>query len=283
MEAAKLEATPIKEISLEAASTCKMEGDVSMDAAKLEATPIKEISKGTPRGFMVRACVLRKIESEETRDGRPEKRTVLYLEDKTGKIRAVGRGEKVVERFEEVKESTVYEVSGVEVEHEKPDKHFPAFSKFYLSLTKETTIKPLMNVARPYHFVDIASLTNERDVRDVFGVITKVFDACGGRRDIVLMDSSNAVVVLTLWGEMVDFPVEVDSVLAVQLACITDYYGVNLGTYEGTYLEVVGPEHPEAAQAKELKEWYQRRDDDSAPPIEISFRFEERTREPLWP
>lgn len=261
-----------------------------MEATKLDSTPIKEISMQTPPGFMVRAWVLRKVESEVTKDGRPVKRTTLYLEDETAKIRAVGFGGRVAACCEKVEELTVYEVSGVHVFVDKESKHFPAVSEFSLKLNEEMTIKPLMNVPRRYNFVGIASLPNERDLFDVLGVVTNVYGeiVCGPnltkkKRDIVLMDSSNAWVFLALWGEMVDFPVEVDSVLAVQLACITDYYGVNLGTYEGTYLEVVGPEHPEAAQAKELKEWYQRRDDDSAPPIEISFRFEERTREPLWP
>lgn len=254
-----------------------------MEATKLDSTPIKEISMQTPPGFMVRAWVLRKVESEVTKDGRPVKRTTLYLEDETGKIIAVGFGSGVAARCEEVKELTVYEVSGVHVFVDKESKHFPAVSEFSLKLNEEMTIKPLMNVPRRYNFVDIASLPNERDLRDVLGVITKVFDAYEDRRDIALMDRSNAVVALTLWHEMVDFPVEVGSVLAVQLAYINDFYDVNLGNCEWTCLEVVGPEHPEAAKARELLEWYQRVDHDTTPPTVISRSFEKHTGEPLWP
>lgn len=256
-----------------------------MEATKLDSTPIKEISMQTPPGFMVRAWVLRKVESEVTKDGRPVKRTTLYLEDETGKIIAVGFGNGVAARCEEVKELTVYEVSGVHVFEDNPNKRFRAVSKFSLELTQETTIKPLKKVQRQYNFVDIASLQKERDLFDVLGVITNVYDPidCGTnltkkKRRIVLMDSSNASVVLTLWKNMVDFPVEVGSVLAVQLAYIDGRYGVKLDTCEWTCLEVVGPEHPEAAKARELLEWYQRRDHDSAPPTEIS-----QSGEPLLP
>lgn len=263
-----------------------------MEATKLDSTPIKEISMQTPPGFMVRAWVLRKVQSTE------DKRTTLYLEDETGKIRAVGFGEEVAARCKTVEELTVYEVSGVHVFVDKESKHFPAVSEFSLKLNEEMTIKPLMNVPRRYNFVDIASLPNERDLRDVLGVITKVFDAYKDRRDIALMDRSNAVVALTLWHEMVDFPVEVGSVLAVQLAYINDFYDVNLGTCEWTYLEVLyapPPEagkaeellecskRPEVGKAKELFEWYQSRDHDRAPPTEISRSFEQRTGKPLWP
>lgn len=258
-----------------------------MEATKLDSTPIKEISMQTPPGFMVRAWVLRKVQSTE------DKRTTLYLEDETGKIRAVGFGEEVAARCKTVEELTEYEVSGVHVFVDKESKHFPAVSAFSLKLNEETTIEPLMNVPRRYNFVDIASLPNERDLRDVLGVITKVFDAYEDRRDIALMDRSNAVVALTLWHEMVDFDVEVGSVLAVQLAYIDGRYGVKLDTCEWTCLEVVDTElpeagedeellkwyqRPEAAKARELLEWYQRRDHDSAPPTEIS-----QSGEPLLP
>lgn len=252
--------------------------------------PINEISLATPPGSVIRVRVLTTvIDGDQMR---------LYLEDDSGKIRAVGSsGRGVMNLMDLVGASfrpqvqwtgrtsglvgTECLVTGLKVTTDRSDMHFPSASEFSLELTEDTTFKPLRMVERRYNFQPIAELQNNRDLVDVLGIIRSVkeINPFTSSRDIILVDSSRGVVVLTLWREQAEqFCPEVGSVLAVQLAYTWTYYDFNLTTSEWTSLEL-NPEIPEAAA---LTEWYEHEGQSMGDPIVISKAFEIRTGEALW-
>lgn len=204
----------------------------------------------------------------------------MDLKDETGEIRATAFREQVDKFYDMIEIDKVYYISKCQL---KPaNKQYSTLKNDYeMTFTADTIIQPCMDDSASsipsiqYNFVPISSIANMEPnaIVDVIGVVKTVSELqnftsrASGRdlqkRDVTLVDSSNAAIQLTLWGEKATtFDQYSQPVVAIKSAKVTEYNGGK--TLSGGVMK----ENPESDESYKLRRWF---DEGNAENISVSI------------
>ncbi|XP_050301275.1 replication protein A 70 kDa DNA-binding subunit [Anthonomus grandis grandis] len=193
------------------------------------------------------------------------------LIDESGEIRCTAFREMVDKFFPMIEVDKVYYISKCQL---KPaNKQYSSLKNDYeMSVTSETVIEeclddPMEKLQTRYEFVPISQIANiEKDQTiDVIGVAKhtselQTFQAkTTGRelkkRDVQLIDQSNTVVSLTLWGTQAEnFDGSGNPVIALKSARVGEFGGgKQISTISSTVMKI----NPEIKECYQLKGWYE--------------------------
>lgn len=188
--------------------------------------------------------------------------------DESGEIRATGFNEQVDAFYSKLEVGKVYYVSNCRVNAAK--KQFSTTNNDYeLAFDRTTQVEPCLSGAdeipiAKYEFVPLDELMNvaPNSNADVIGVLQHVADVSEittkkgdqlSKRDITLVDDTGFSVRCTIWGATAtNFNTELDKVIAIKGAKVSDFNGRSLSMFNSSSL-MVDPEIPEGFA---LQGWY---------------------------
>lgn len=192
------------------------------------------------------------------------------LQDDTSEIRVTAFKEQAKLLFDTVQMGQVYIVSKPQVK--QANKRFSTLPhEFELTVGDDTLVTagddndlscpqmqyrfvPLREIqnAEPDSFVDIVAVVHR--VGDVVTIIQKATQKELKKRDVTLVDDSQAEIVLTLWArEAEDFAAEVGTSLILKKGKVSGFNGRSLNASVGCSMQL-NPVHPEAGRQKD---WYE--------------------------
>ena len=193
----------------------------------------------------------------------------MDLADETGEIRLTGFKEQCDKFYDMIEVDKVYYISRCQLK--SANKQYSTLKNDYeMTMNNETEIMECTeSCALPeiqYNFVEIQSIANAEDksIIDVLGVAKSATETVQlkskstGRdlvkRDVTIVDKSNAAVVLTLWGDEAEkFPQFENPVVLLKGARVTEFGGgKTLGMIGGTVLK----KNPDIEEAHALRSWY---------------------------
>ncbi|XP_049768899.1 replication protein A 70 kDa DNA-binding subunit-like isoform X2 [Schistocerca cancellata] len=205
------------------------------------------------------------IYSNKSREG---KRFYMEFVDKSGEILATAFDEQCHKFYSLIEEERVYSVSKCRL---KPaNKILSSVNHDYqMIFTDETTVVSCneddVNIPRyTFHFKPLNKLPDIDLAVDIIGVVNTIGDAEDftvrttnmkeKKRDIIIVDQSNTMMKLTLWGKQAEeFSEAPGSVLAVRSAKQSDFGGQRSASVQPWSTVKVNPDIPEA---HELRDWY---------------------------
>ncbi|KAL7269589.1 Replication factor A protein 1 [Rhizina undulata] len=220
--------------------------------------------------WTIRARVSQKSDIKTWSNQRGEGKlfTVTFL-DESGEIRATGFKDQCDQLYDVLQEGQVYYVSKCRVTMAK--RQFSNVNNDYeLTFERETVIEKCESQDESvpqvrFNFVSLADLNNvEKDAMiDVIGILKEVGDTSEiisratqkpyAKRELVLVDSTNFSVRLTVWGKAAEtWDVPVESVLAFKGVKVGDYGGRSLSTLSSSSMTA----DPDIDEAHRLKGWF---------------------------
>ena len=232
-------------------------------SASLPVVPIAQLSSFMQRcRVMVR--VLSKTDMKTFNNARgPGKLFSMDLMDAEGAcVRAACFNGAADKYFGLMQIKKTYEINGASV---KPGN--PRFCKYPFELTLEERSTSVVALPEdgsippmPYKFVPLAHLATSPagSSCDVMGVVHSVEEPVSLatrnqgprlRRQFVILDSSQASVSVTLWGQQADLHFEVGSVIFIRNAKVSDFSGRSLDLNAGSFWEA----NPDDQRAFQLK------------------------------
>ncbi len=221
----------------------------------------------------IRARVTVKSDIKKWTNERGEGRLFsVTLLDHSGEIRLTCFNEVADKYFDLLQESKVYDISNFQVKISKRQ-YGSVQNDYEISADSHTVIAPVLDAAIDipsihYSFVKIAKVAESKkdDVLDVIGVVKE----CGElqqitakttqkqltKRDITLLDTSNASIRVTFWGKLAEDFNEAQAstcpVLAIKGARVNEYQGRTLSVSGSSQLAV----NPDLPESHELRGWY---------------------------
>lgn len=194
----------------------------------------------------------------------------MDLMDESGEIRATAFRDAADKFYDLIEVDKVYYISKCQLK--SANKQFSTLNNDYeMTFTNETTVQPCDDdesciPKMQFNFVPIAQIANiePKAAVDVIGVCkeTGEIQRFTGRtnnkefikREITLVDSSNASVALTLWGDdAVNFDGHVQPVILVKGARVSEFGGgktINLGV--GSSMKI----NPDIPEGHKLRGWF---------------------------
>lgn len=190
--------------------------------------------------------------------------------DESGEIRVTGFKEQCDKFYEMIEADKVYYITKCQL---KPaNKQYSSLKNDYeMTMTNDTIVQECKDVGSSlpeiqYNFVPISQIANMESnaMIDVVGICKEASDVMqftaksSGRelkkREVTMVDSSNAAVQLTLWGEdAVSFPASTNPVILVKGARVTEFGGgKSLGLVGGSVLKL----NPDIEAAHKVRGWY---------------------------
>ncbi|XP_049795806.1 replication protein A 70 kDa DNA-binding subunit-like isoform X2 [Schistocerca nitens] len=228
--------------------------------------PIPDLSPGQ-KEWEIKARVVNKTEIKRYLNNKGEgKRFSMELVDNSGHIHATAFGEQCDEFYDLIEEGRVYFISRGKLN--PTNKKFTSVNhRYQMTFTRWTTVRPCKkdDTSIPHIAFNFVSLNKLADtalsaVIDVIGVVkdtgSKKRNEQEKKREVTIVDQSNATVKLTLWGTRAEeFSVTPGCVLAVKGAKQSDFGGRRSASVQRWNTVRVNPDIPEAHQ---LRDWYQR-------------------------
>lgn len=205
----------------------------------------------------------------------------MDLKDETGEIRATAFREQVDKFYSTIEVDKVYYISKCQL---KPaNKQYSVLKNDYeMTFTADTIVQPCTEddssiPSIQYNYVPISSIAHMEPnaVVDVIGVVKTASELqaftsrASGRelqkRDITLVDSSNASVLLTLWGEQAaNFDQYTQPVVTIKSARVQEFNGgKTLSISAGGTMKL----NPESDESFKLRRWF---DEGNADNITVS-------------
>jgi replication factor A1 len=222
----------------------------------------------------IRARVTVKSDIKKWTNERGEGRLFsVTLLDHSGEIRLTCFNEVADKYFDLLQEGKVYDVSNFQVKISKRQ-YGNVQNDYEISADSHTAIAPVLDAVNDdipsihYTFVKIAKVAESKkdDVLDVIGVVKE----CGElqqitakttqkqltKRDITLLDTSNASIRVTFWGKLAEDFTEAQAascpVLAIKGARVNEYQGKMLSVSGSSQLSV----NPDLPESHELRGWF---------------------------
>jgi len=233
------------------------------------AHPIYPIVALTPyqNNWCIKARVVQKSEIRHYSNQRGEGRFFsVTLMDDSGEIKGTAWNAVVDDLFEKLQENRVYFVSKARVNLAK--KKFSTVSNDYeLSLDRGTEIEECHDTDVPvirYNFINLSGLPEleKEAVCDVLVIVKEVGDLAeittrnnktAQKRDLVVVDSTNYSVRLTLWGKQAEqFSTPADPVIAFKGVRVSEFNGRSLSLLSSGSMAV----NPDVPEAHALKGWW---------------------------
>ncbi|XP_055630999.1 replication protein A 70 kDa DNA-binding subunit [Toxorhynchites rutilus septentrionalis] len=193
----------------------------------------------------------------------------MDLMDESGEIRVTAFKEQCDKFYDVIEVDKVYYITKCQL---KPaNKQYSTLKNDYeMTMTNDTVIHECKDVSSmpeiQYNFVPISQIANMEPncMLDVIGVckeageIMQFTAKSSGRelkkREITMVDSSNAAVQLTLWGEDAQtFPASTNPVILVKGARVTEFGGgKSIGLVGGSVMKL----NPDIEVAHKMRGWY---------------------------
>lgn len=250
-------------------------GDVnqSMDTSSANLSehltlPIESLSPYQNK-WVIKARVMSKSSIRQWNNARGEGKLFSFdLCDETGEIRATAFTQQCEKFYDFIEVDKVYYITKCQVK--AANKQFSKLKNDYeMTLTGETVIQECTDVGQiptiKYNFVTINDVGNMEAGAfvDVIGLCKEVSDLVNltskqGRdltkREVTLVDQSNASIVLTLWGEEAkNFDGNDQPILLVKGAKIGEFGGgKTLGTMGGSTIKL----NPDLSEGHKLRGWF---------------------------
>lgn len=241
-------------------------GQASTMPGDASVFPISALNPYQSQRWMIKARVTHKGEVKHWKNDRGEGKLMnMELLDKDGgKMRAVVFGEGV-DMFEPlIQQGKTYFISRGQI---KPtNKKFnPNGGDYEMTLDKNSTITPTDDDEIPvqaFNFVSIVDIQNisADKVVDVIGKVVHVGDLTQintkrgtqlSKRNVTLVDSSNASIELTLWGKHAE-TFNTDGIVAIQGAKVSEWGARTLSSQMTSVIDI----NPDLPIAHKLRAWY---------------------------
>ncbi|XP_055386595.1 replication protein A 70 kDa DNA-binding subunit-like [Condylostylus longicornis] len=194
----------------------------------------------------------------------------MDLMDESGEIRATAFRNECEKYFDMIEVDKIYFISKCQLK--QANKQYSSLNNDYeITFTSETIVQPCTeneaNIPQvQYNWVPISQISNmePKSVVDVIGICREAGDLQTftgktnnrefKKRELTLIDTSNAAVQLTLWGdEAVKYDGYVQPVIAVKNAIVTEFGGgkfVSIGN--GSVLKI----NPDLPEGHKLRGWF---------------------------
>ncbi|XP_051153534.1 replication protein A 70 kDa DNA-binding subunit-like [Leptopilina boulardi] len=239
------------------------------DPSQLNTSPISSLSPYQNR-WVIKVRVSNKSDIRTWSNSRGEgKLFSMDLVDESGEIRCTAFKNECDKFHSMIEIGKIYYISRCQL---KPaNKQFNNLKNDYeMTLTADSEIIPCHEEADipmiQFNFIPISSIEekNKDDIIDVLGIVKfsgelqELTARATGRllkkRDLTLVDESNAAVSITLWGSQAEqFDGSSAPTLAVKGARVGEFNGAkNISTLNSTVLQV----DPDIAEAHKLQGWY---------------------------
>ncbi|XP_072044215.1 replication protein A 70 kDa DNA-binding subunit-like isoform X2 [Amphiura filiformis] len=248
-----------------------MVGGSGMGSPPKKAQPINSLTPYQNR-WTIKARISNKSTIRTWSNSKGEgKLFSMDLVDTSGEIRCTAFRDQVDKFYDMLDIGKIYYVSKGTL---KPaNKQYTSIQNDYeMVLNQETTISPAEEDAETsaipkiaYDFRTIAQLEEiaKDTMIDIIGVVKSTGDVTTittratnrevSKRELQLLDETNKVVNLTLWGkEAEDFNHPDNPILAVKGARVSDFGGRSLSVLQSSLMEV----NPDIPKAHQLKGWY---------------------------
>jgi replication factor A1 len=236
------------------------------------ATTISALNVYTPSGWVIVARVTNKMPMRTWQNDKGSGTLFSFdvIDSGEGQIRVTCFGDMALQLFDIVEVDGVYEVSGGKLKG--ANRRFNKLGHLAeINLTPASVVKQVADDTQigrlqckyvKLHELSEAAADSIVDVLGVvvdIGVLTEFTSAKTSKmitkRDLTMVDDSNVVCVLTIWGESARLPVgdwRKNAILSAAGARVADYNGRSLSAISSTRLCV----DPDIAEAPALRAWF---------------------------
>lgn len=245
-------------------------GNSTPSASGKNIFPIASLTPYQNR-WTVRARVTSKSNIRTWSNSRGEgKLFSVDLVDESGEIRATGFNDVVDKYFDMIEQGKVYFITKGSLK--TANKKFTNLKNDYeMSLNNDTLIEPCVEECDlpqlQFNFIKIKDIeqVNKDGIVDICGVVkscadvteitTKATNKQVSKRDLTIVDQSQAAIRATIWGnQAIEFQEYADRfpVVAIKGARVSDFGGRTLSILMSSYFQI----NPDIPEAHTLRGWY---------------------------